>query len=66
MRNARLDELQAGIMIDGRNINTQICRWYHSNGRKWIETKEPLDEDEGEQWKSQLKKLNFIFLIYLF
>ena len=25
----------------------QICRWYHSNGRKWRGTKEPLDEDEG-------------------
>ena len=26
MRNAGLDEAQAGIKIDGRNINTQICR----------------------------------------
>ena len=24
----------------------QICRWYHSNHRKWRGTKEPLDEGE--------------------
>ena len=28
----------------------QICRWYHSNGRKW-RTKEPLHEDERGEWK---------------
>ena len=33
----------------------QICKWYHSNGRKWRGTKEPLDEGEGGQWKSWLK-----------
>ena len=33
----------------------QICRWYHSNGRKWRGTKEPLDEAEEGEWKSQLK-----------
>ena len=27
------------------------CRWYHSNGRKWRETKEPLDEGEKGEWK---------------
>ena len=56
MRNAGLDELQAGIKIGGRNIkNPQICGWYHSNGRKWRGTKEPLDEGEGGEWNSQLK-----------
>ena len=30
----------------------QICRWYHSNGRKWKETKKPLDEGERREWKS--------------
>ena len=35
----------------------QICRWYHYNGRKWRGTKEPLDEGEGAEWKSQLKTL---------
>ena len=25
---------------------TQICRWHHPYGRKWRETKEPLDESE--------------------
>ena len=29
----------------------QICRWYHPYGRKWRETKEPLDEGERGEWK---------------
>ena len=29
----------------------QIGRWYHSNGRKWRGTKEPLDEDEKREWE---------------
>ena len=33
---------------------SQICRWYHSYGRKWRGTKEPLDKGERE-WKSCLK-----------
>ena len=33
----------------------QICRWYHSNGRKWRRTKEPLDEGERVEWKCWLK-----------
>ena len=33
----------------------QICRWYHSNGRKQRGTKEPLHEREGRKWKSQFK-----------
>ena len=37
MRNAKLDEAQAGIKIARRNIN---------NGRKQRKTKEPLDESE--------------------
>ena len=56
MRNARLNELQAGIEIGGRNINDlRYVDDNHSNGKKWRETKEPLDEDEGGEWKSQLK-----------
>ena len=50
MWNARLDEAQAGIKIAGRNINN--LRWYHPYGRKWRETKEPLDESERGKWKS--------------
>ena len=49
--NARLDESQAGIKIAGRSV----CRWYHSNGKKWRGTKEPLDEGEKGEWKSCLK-----------
>ena len=33
----------------------QICRWYHSNGRKWRGTKEPPDEGERGGWKAGLK-----------
>ena len=33
----------------------QICRWYHSNGRKWRGTKEPFDEGERGKWKSWLQ-----------
>ena len=44
MWHARLDEAQAGIKIAGSNIKPQVCRWYHSNGRKWRRTQEPLDE----------------------
>ena len=56
IRNARLDEAQAGIKFAGRNINKpQICRWHHPYGRKWRGTKEPLDESEGGEWKSWLK-----------
>ena len=49
MRNARLDEAQAGIKIAGRYINN------HPYGRKWRRTKEPLDESERGEWKSWLK-----------
>ena len=33
----------------------QTCRWYHSNGRKWRGTKEPVDEYGRGEWKSWLK-----------
>ena len=47
MRNAGLDEAQAGIKIAGRNINNPR---YHPYGRKQRGTKEPLDEGErGER-----------------
>ena len=34
MRNAELDEAQAGIKISGRNINTSDMEIYHTYGRK--------------------------------
>ena len=49
MRNARMDELQAGIKNRWENINNQ---WYPSNDRKRKGTKEPLDEGEGGEEKS--------------
>ena len=47
MRNAGLDELQAGIKIGGRNINNLR---YTNNATLMAEsggTKEPLDKGEG-------------------
>ena len=51
MRNAGLEEAQAGIKIAGRNINN---RWHHRHGRKWGRTKVPLDEHERGEWKNWL------------
>ena len=55
MWNARLDEVQAGIKMAGRNINNLRYAWHHPYGRKWRGTKEPLDESERGAWKSWLK-----------
>ena len=55
MRNAGLDEAQAGIKIAGRSINNLICRWHHPYGIKLRRTNEPLDESERGEWKSWLK-----------
>ena len=41
--------------LPGSYQQPQICRWYHSNGRKQRETKEPLDESERGEWKTWLK-----------
>ena len=57
MRNAGLDELQAGIKISARNIN--ILRYVDDtmlNGRKQRGTKKPLDEHEGESERAGLKR----------
>jgi len=45
VRNARLDEAQAGIKIAGRNTNN-LRYADHPYSRKWRRTKEPLDESE--------------------
>ena len=55
MRNAGLEEAQAGIKIAGRNINNLICRWHHPYGLKQRRTKESLDESERGEWTSWLK-----------
>ena len=52
MRNAGLEEAQAGIKIAGRNINN--LRYADNTtliGRKW----KPVDENERGEWKSWLK-----------
>ena len=53
MRNARLDEAQAGIKITGRNINNLR---YADDTTLWQKvTKQPLDESERGERKSWLK-----------
>ena len=55
MRNAGLDEAQAGINIAGKNINNlRYADDTTLNGRK-RRTKEPLEENEREESKSWLK-----------
>ena len=51
MQNAKLDELQAGMRIAGRNNNLR----YIDDTTLMAGTKEPLDEGERGEWKSQLK-----------
>ena len=46
MRNAGLDEAQAGIKIAGRNLNNLISAADTTLMPKWRGTKEPLDESE--------------------
>ena len=56
MRNARLDEAEAGIKIAGRNINN--LRYSDDTtpyGRKQGGTKEPLDKGERETEKAGLE-----------
>ena len=56
MRNAELDESQAGIKITGRNTNN--LRYADNTtlkAKKWRETKKPLDENERGEWKVWLK-----------
>ena len=36
-------------------VESQICRWYHFNGRNWRGTIKPLDEGERGEWKTWLK-----------
>ena len=54
MRNARLDEAQAGIKIARRNINN--FRYAHdttimAESEEELKTKEPLDKGEREEGK---------------
>ena len=48
MWNARLDEAQAGIKIDGRNINKLR---YADDTTLMAESEEPLDENKRREWK---------------
>ena len=42
----------------------QICKWYHSNGRKWRGSKEPLDDGERREWNSCLNIQNTKIMAY--
>ena len=56
MRNAGLEEAQAGIKIAGRNINN--LRYADDTtlmAESEEELKQPLDESERGQWKGLLK-----------
>ena len=56
MRNARLDEAQAGIKIAGRNINNlSYIDDTTLMAEDEEELKKPLDESERGEWKSWLK-----------
>ena len=55
MRNAGLDEAQAGIKIAGRNINNLRYADDTILMAESKETKESLDESERGEWKSWLK-----------
>ena len=64
MRNAGLEEAQAGIKIAGRKNKKRLLgeisitsdmQMTPPYGRKWRRTKEPLDESERGEWKSWLK-----------
>ena len=41
--------------VQEKHQQLNMCRQYQSNGRKWRETKEPLDEDERGEWKAGSK-----------
>ena len=55
MRNAGLEEAQAGIKIAGRNINNLRYTDYTTLMAESERTKEPLDESEQESEKVGLK-----------
>ena len=55
MRNAGLDEAQAGIKIPGRNINNLRYADGTTLMAESEELKSLLDESESREWKSWLK-----------
>ena len=55
MRNAGLDEAQAGIKIAGRNINNLRYADDTTLMIEWRRTEEPLDESERGEWKCWCK-----------
>ena len=50
-------------VCQGKHQQSQIRKWYHSNGRKWRRTKEPLDEGLRKlAWNSTLEKTKIMAL----
>ena len=59
MQNVRLDESHAGIKdCQEKYHQPKICRWYHSNDRKWRGPEKPLDEGQRGEWKNCLETFN--------
>ena len=54
MQNARMDESQAGIKIEGENINN-IRYADHTTLMTKSEEEESIDEGEREEWKRWMK-----------
>ena len=55
MRNAGLEEAQAGIKIARRNINNLRYADDTTLMAEWKRTKRSLDESERGEWKTWLK-----------
>ena len=55
MQNARLDESQADIKIAGRNNNVRYADDTTLMAGSEEELKEPFEEGERGEWKSQLR-----------
>ena len=52
MRNAGLEEAQAGTKIAGGNISHLRYAESEEDGRKWRGAQKPLDESERGEWKN--------------
>ena len=58
MRNAGLEEAQAGLKIAGRNINN--LRWHHPYGRKWSLLIKLKEESEKVGLKLNIQKTKIV------
>ena len=59
MWNARLDESQAGIKIDGRNIDNLIYADDPDSGKDWRQEERGMTENEMFGWHHWLNGFEF-------